>query len=575
MFRKVTVRVLLDDGRLLGQALVDDLKGMVTINPGTYKGPALIEIVGAAGGEYFDESIGTFLPFGAGQSLRALVAEISYGSANIGVTSFTEAATRYYLAQGGSLARLDAAAIRGANGVVQDSVNALLPASLRLTSLTRLPHLIGPGTSVGSIANTANGYYGVSLAGLALAARAFNPSSTRPAADMGAQLAADLADGVLDFIGVDGAPVAPAAQAMYSPAVLSAALPPAIDTAARRYGSPGLINALGVTPSGFSTWPGSSGGQPGLVQLQSNGDLLQAPGPGSVLARNVSSVGRTQGAGYAVRSDGSLLASGPNGSGQLGNGSTQPASGLVEVSGFGPGRQTATMAAGGASHGLARTSDGAVMAWGSNDAGQLGLAASVRVQPLPTAVPGAPAALSVAATSFASLLLTETGRVYAWGTGSRGELGLGDSLRLAGQPNVVAFSEAIVGLDCARHCLALTRGGKVFGWGPNAQGGVGTGGANDVYTPTDLGLAGIRAVAVDTNGASFALTAAGGLLGWGLDASGQSSARLSPLPFAASTPRMTSLYRIGQQVFARAQDGGIYLLSGGAAIPIGAGPAVP
>ena len=71
----------------------------------------------------------------------------------------------------------------------------------------------------------------------------------------------------------------------------------------------------------------------------------------------------------ALLSDGTVMAWGYNGSGQLGNGTTTDSDVPVAVSGL---SGTVTAIAGGGTHSLALLSDGTVMAWGRNGSGQLG-----------------------------------------------------------------------------------------------------------------------------------------------------------------------------------------------------------
>ena len=81
--------------------------------------------------------------------------------------------------------------------------------------------------------------------------------------------------------------------------------------------------------------------------------------------------------------------------------------------------------AAGAMHSLVLTESGEVYAWGDNDDGQLGL--GDREERLtPTKVEGLPKVKAIAAGGGYSLALTESGEVYAWGNNAIGQLGLGD-----------------------------------------------------------------------------------------------------------------------------------------------------
>jgi hypothetical protein len=82
--------------------------------------------------------------------------------------------------------------------------------------------------------------------------------------------------------------------------------------------------------------------------------------------------------------------------------------------------------AAGAMHSLVLTESGEVYAWGDNEFGQLGLGDMV-VRLTPTKVEGLPKVKAVAAGYDHSLVLTESGEVYAWGWNDYGQLGLGDT----------------------------------------------------------------------------------------------------------------------------------------------------
>src|SRR5690606_30967617 len=86
---------------------------------------------------------------------------------------------------------------------------------------------------------------------------------------------------------------------------------------------------------------------------------------------------------------------------------------------------------------LVRLEDGTLLAWGRNNNGQVGngdiddqdaLVPTQVLTELPVATPD-PAPLSgvesIAADGFVSLALTPEGRVWAWGMGSLGQLGMG------------------------------------------------------------------------------------------------------------------------------------------------------
>ena len=105
--------------------------------------------------------------------------------------------------------------------------------------------------------------------------------------------------------------------------------------------------------------------------------------------------------------------------------------------------------------------------------------------------------IDISASWEASFLLGQDGRVYVFGTGSKGELGLGTNVTATGD-----FREAqIVVMDdrelkirklCSgmRHTVAISNDGEVYGWGSCRKGelGEGLGHRKIVWTPEKLNV---------------------------------------------------------------------------------------
>ena len=86
----------------------------------------------------------------------------------------------------------------------------------------------------------------------------------------------------------------------------------------------------------------------------------------------------------ALLADGTVVAWGANGLGQLGNGGTTESNVPVAVEGLSGVKAISA----GASHSLALLTNGTVMAWGDNESGQLGIGSSVEDSEVPVAVKG-------------------------------------------------------------------------------------------------------------------------------------------------------------------------------------------
>ena len=233
---------------------------------------------------------------------------------------------------------------------------------------------------------------------------------------------------------------------------------------------------------------------------------------------------------YALKSDGTVLAWGNNDDGRLGDGTTTQRLTPVQVSGLGPGSGVIAIAAASeAGHVLALKSNGAVVAWGNNAAGQLGDGTTTQ-QASPVAVSGLGAGSGVTALATGgaySLALKSDGSVLSWGSNSLGQLGDGTFTPARFTPVPVS------GLGPGSGVIAITAGGAAsmalksdgtaLSWGSNSNGQLGSDAANACCSATPLlvtGLAGGTRLAAGNNHA-LAVTSSGGVLSWGQNGAGQ------------------------------------------------------
>uniref|UniRef100_K3X8Y8 Uncharacterized protein n=1 Tax=Globisporangium ultimum (strain ATCC 200006 / CBS 805.95 / DAOM BR144) TaxID=431595 RepID=K3X8Y8_GLOUD len=106
-----------------------------------------------------------------------------------------------------------------------------------------------------------------------------------------------------------------------------------------------------------------------------------------------------------------------------------------------------------------------VVSWGAHEHHQLGRAVEARKQPFtPTPVEFSIARGKLRVHSIAcgwkhSLLATETGEVYVWGSGRNGELGLGDAVLTAQRPTLV---DAFRNEDTEKGAVTINR--VLCGW---------------------------------------------------------------------------------------------------------------
>jgi alpha-tubulin suppressor-like RCC1 family protein len=238
----------------------------------------------------------------------------------------------------------------------------------------------------------------------------------------------------------------------------------------------------------------------------------------------------------AVTSQGRMYAWGLNGSGQLGDGTSNNRSTptLINVPSLQSGETIAQVTAG-YYHSLAVTTQGRVYAWGYNGDGQLGDGTTTRrTTPTLINVPSLQSGETIAqvtAGDVHSLAVTTQGRVYAWGYNSEGQLGDGTTTRrttptLINVPNLQSgetIAQVTAGYD---HSLAVTTQGRVYAWGNNGSGQLGDGTSNNRSTPTLINVPNLQSgesMAHISAGSShsLAVTTQGRVYAWGWNGEGQ------------------------------------------------------
>jgi len=242
-----------------------------------------------------------------------------------------------------------------------------------------------------------------------------------------------------------------------------------------------------------------------------------------------------------LTSDGAAYCWGSNGSGQLGDNSSQSRDVPTPVA---TDLKFASLD-GGAQHTCGLTTGGTAYCWGGNDRGQLGNGMT-GARSVPEAVTGDHTFEVIVAGGFSTghtCALTNDGEAYCWGDNERGQLGNGnggfgqEDLSPHPSPAPVIDAPTFAGLTAGlgSHTCGLTSTGDAYCWGENSFGALGDGSTVDRATPVPVsgGLEFSLVIAGGFIGHTCALAAGGAAYCWGENSVGQvgdNSLRDRPAP---------------------------------------------
>jgi hypothetical protein len=247
-------------------------------------------------------------------------------------------------------------------------------------------------------------------------------------------------------------------------------------------------------------WGRNEEGQLGDNTTTDRSTPVQVLGPGGVgFLTGVKAVTAGWYFTAALKEDGTVWAWGKNFKGVLGDDTTTDRLTPVQVLGpDGVGFLTGVKAVDAGSHHMAALKeDGTVWAWGSNSDGCLGDGSLVaRWTPIQVLDPGGEGFLSgvkaVTAGSYYTMALKEDGTVLAWGTNDNGQLGDNtDALsaipvQVLG-PGGAGFLTGVMAVSAGfYHSMALKNDGTVWAWGKNEDGQLGDNTTTDRWTPVQV-----------------------------------------------------------------------------------------
>src|SRR5205085_1130517 len=136
----------------------------------------------------------------------------------------------------------------------------------------------------------------------------------------------------------------------------------------------------------------------------------------------------------------------------------------------------------GASHSLILTNTGQIYAFGSNDDGQLGLSDNNNKN-IPTLILNLNHIIQIAAKSVRSLALSNTGQIYAFGANYFGQLGLGNNID-KNIPTLIPNLNHIIQIAArGAHSLVLSNTEQIYTFGNNYFGQLGLGDNSNRHIP--------------------------------------------------------------------------------------------
>jgi len=221
----------------------------------------------------------------------------------------------------------------------------------------------------------------------------------------------------------------------------------------------------------------------------------------------------------ALKTNGALLTWGKNYSGELGIGTTSREQNRSSPTLITTLNNVAQLASG-LSHSAIIKTDGTLWTWGQGRFNQLGNN-SIAEQTIPKQVDLATDWAQVAVGTSHNLAIKTDGTLWAWGLDGSGQLGLGNNLSSPIPTQIGSDKQwklIAVGSDFS---LAIKNDSTLWVWGSNSFGRLGTGDTTNVLSPAQIGSETNWEKITAGDAHSLALKIDGTLWAWGLNSSGQ------------------------------------------------------
>lgn len=179
--------------------------------------------------------------------------------------------------------------------------------------------------------------------------------------------------------------------------------------------------------------------------------------------------------------------------------------------------------AAGEGHTIVLKSNGTLWAWGHNGSGQLGIG-STDDSDTPVQIGSDTDWVAVKAGNRFTIARKANGTLWAWGyNADRGQLGDGTTENRLSPVQIGSDTDWAAMASGWDYTVAIKTGGTLWAWGSNSYGQLGLGGTNDDgvhHTPVQIGSA-TDWSAVIAGGAHIIARRGGGLWVWGNDSGGQ------------------------------------------------------
>ncbi|HWX97770.1 MAG TPA: hypothetical protein VNZ01_13095 [Solirubrobacteraceae bacterium] len=284
----------------------------------------------------------------------------------------------------------------------------------------------------------------------------------------------------------------------------------------------GAANSVALLSNGtVATWGGDAWGELGNGTTGAGSENVSFSSTVPVYLKGLNNVVAVAAGGAndaALLSNGTVMTWGENGAGQIGDGTKlekdvpTPVRGLANVK---------AIAVGGVSshggHVLALLNNGTVMAWGGNGSGQLG-DGTTENRSLPVAVRGLGNVVAVSASTSHSMALLSDGTVRVWGNNAFGELGVGAGPETcvtpiarwscARVPTPMGTLSNVTAISAGWRFSLAVSGGRLFSSGWNEMGRLGNGTTINSSRPVETGTSNVTAISA-AEGHSEALVSAG------------------------------------------------------------------